>query len=698
VTHPRLAASLRDAVPLPTARALAVVGGALIFLGILVMRRSDAAAPPPALPIGILADVFPNPVWVLIGTLCAVLGCIVAFVWLPEYTWVDRDAPQPREATPRGSRLPVRLAAGLAAAGLYAYVLAQAPGHNAGAAVLVCLVGSIALCGLAIKGAARGGRGAVRSGGLRLTWRDGAVIIAVMAAFVALNAHDLRNWVYAYYGDEWAFYDFAKGIALGQGGDFLSQSGVYQIHPIANSAYQALVMRLFGLNVFGWRMSAILSVVLPIAALYWLAKGIGGSVCAAVASILYATCHLLWAFAHIGYNNNDLLLPMIPAAALLYAGLRRGSVALLFAAGACAGAGWYTIFTGRLMIGVVALVTLTYWPGGWRPALRNIAAVLAGFALVALPLVLDNGFDTIRQMLPLVSLSHARTTTPLSNLVPQNTVRGVYAFFYATENSHYVVGAVFDVVSAAALCLGVVLAVRGVRDLGPRLLLIWFAVTLLLTTPLYYAPQIADTRLQASIPAAALLAALGLCAVCRAVEKAVSRRERGPIFATCLTITLTAAVALNGYRFYVAMPQQLVVSPIAMTIGAITAAPQSVAVLGGALSDGNLCQALDGFEIDPATVLHVTTERRQQRLTPLCPTTRPLTPRPRALVALSDQAPPTAGACSARLTRLVLAPNHQQALWGYLVDVVSQPASDYVARVSRRVVQLCPSAPLLAQR
>ena len=51
-------------------------------------------------------------------------------------------------------------------------------------------------------------------------------MVLVMASVTALILHDLRNWIYAFAGDEWAFYDVASGIAHGQSMDLLSQAGV----------------------------------------------------------------------------------------------------------------------------------------------------------------------------------------------------------------------------------------------------------------------------------------------------------------------------------------------------------------------------------------------------------------------------------------------------------------------------------------
>ena len=670
---------------------LGLLGAVLVFLGIELMHCLNDMAPLAGPAPRLLADVFPNPGWVLAGTLCSLLGCALAFSYLPNLGREERQAPKmsPEDgavtaAWSRDRRLVPRLVAALVATGLYAPVLASALHHDAGTLTLVALILSTVLYGVAFGGVRWDIAGCVRWLA-RLSLGDVLIPLVVLVAFVAVNTRDLHHWLYAFWGDEWAFYTTAKSLALGGQLDLLSQAGVYGIHPLAGSGYEALVMRLFGLNVFGWRLSSILAAGLPVLPLYWLGKQLGGGLAAAAACVLYAACSVLWAYCHIGYNEHEPLLAIIPAAALLYTGLRNGRAVPLFAAGACAGAGWYTLFTARPMIGVLVLVALTEWQGGGRATLRRILLILCGFAVVVLPLAIDNGLDTIRQMFPLISVSQACTNIPFPTLLAQNSVRALYQFLYATESDHYVVGELFDVVSAVGLCLGLVLALRRLRRLAVRLVAIWFVVTLCLTTPLYYAPQVADTRAQIVIPAAALLAGAGLAALSQTVSLALLGRAHRLVATTVLATVLVMAVVLNGYRFYVTMPRQLQVSPIAMTLGALQAAPDSTAVLAGALSDANLCQVLDGFEIDSRTVLRF----QGQQLVTQCPSPQTgFAVRQSVRVILNDQARAVMARCGVRPERVLLAPNGQ-ALWGIRFRVSAVAPAPSAGDVSRRIMGLC---------
>lgn len=587
--------------------ALALGFAALVPLGVLLMRQPASPSWLPMPAIGLLSRVSPNSAWVLLGSIVALAGCLGAF-WLLPPILPSTEAAAPDDAGLRFSgRRPLWALGALAvAAGLYGWVLVAAHDHGHIPWLLAALPISLVLISLALRALTR-----PAAPDPLPRWVPGEYLFvgAAVLAFTAFNQQAIRDWHFVFWGDEWPFYDAARAIALGVGADPFSQAGVFGIHPLADSIYQAVVMRLTDMHALGWRLSSTLAAALPIIPLYALGRRLGGAPQAAIAVVIYAACPLLWAFARIGYNNNDPLFFMALSAALCYAGQRRGSAVLLFAAGTVAGGAWYSLFSGRLMIGVVGLAVLLDWRGGARLVIRRLAFLLGGFVLAVLPLLIDNGDQTIRQMFPLINISQARTTGSMSSLLGDNTVRGIYAFFYATENSHYVQGAVFDVLSAGLLCLGMVLAVRRVHHGGVRLVLIWFAVGLLLTTPLYYAPQIADTRLMIAIAPAALLAAWGLRAVLCVLGHLLPR-TRPLVPGLALAGVLAGILGLNLYQFDgVMLPARNAPYPTADLVArALLATPNAVFVLPADLNtidpNGALCDIVESYRIDPARVLY----------------------------------------------------------------------------------------------
>lgn len=77
-------------------------------------------------------------------------------------------------------------------------------------------------------------------------------LLTISFAFILLNVHGLTNWYYSFIGDEYSFFELAKGIAQGtQKINLLSQKGVYDYHPVLDSFYQAQIMKILGANNFG---------------------------------------------------------------------------------------------------------------------------------------------------------------------------------------------------------------------------------------------------------------------------------------------------------------------------------------------------------------------------------------------------------------------------------------------------------------
>ncbi len=679
----------------------AALGSLLIGIGIGEMQRSvpgpfantlfDNWLTTVAFPI------FPNPEWIFVGSVLVLLGMLTAAFGLfgalpPDSFSFQPSSPGPIAAASRraiSSSRPrtIVLLGGLA---LCAVAALHAPGHTAGLIDLGALLLGVIVVGLALWNMSPG-----QAMDVRLTRWDLLFVFAVIGAYIAINMRDVTNWLYAFVGDEWAFYDAAKVIAQGQQVDVFSQFGVYGIHATMDSLYQGAVMRVFGENVVGWRLSCVLASGLAIVPLFWLGWRMGGRTVAYAAALVYAAASVLWAYNHIGYNEMDPLLYIVPAAAFLYAALESDAAGAFYAAGACAGAAWYTLFTGRLMIGIIVLVVLTRVQGGLRSVARRLGFLLLGFGLVVLPLVLDNGADTIKQMFSLVSMSQARTSTPAGQLFVDNTKRALYEFFYGTESAHYVQGAIVDLVTAAALCLGLVVCLRTPRSFSARLLLIWFVVSLALTTPLYYVPQIADTRVQILYPSVALLAGLGLTALARTLSRRLPSPPRRWVYRGTLALPLAAVWLLNLNQFYNVRPGGVAESDLAAYVGVIQAHPQMTILLAGQSADVNLCQVLDGYSLGQAYELGPS----NTGLTPACPfppTTGAAASIPRhsrALVLLGpSQGPGLLQTCAAaHLSPLIVAPNGATGAFGYIFAVDLHARSTYAATVARQALALCPA-------
>ena len=272
-------------------------------------------------------------------------------------------------------------------------------------------------------------------------------------------------------------------------------------------------------------------------------------------------------------------------------------------------------------------------------------------------------------------------------LLEEYTVRALYEFLYATINQHYTFGSLFDAVSAASLCVGVALAVRHLRTRWARFLLIWFVVALAVTTPLNYAPAVSDTRSLIVVPPAALLAALGLCAAVRGMWRHLGwTRTTGD----CGAMPCGRAGGGGG-----AQRRSLLQADAATAFlehhrhdgRRLTQHADADVVLGGDLANNNLCQLLDGYQIDPARALRFSAGL----LTPQCmpPTPRPVTRRPVQFVALSSQGRGAMPQCTKLLQFLLVAPNKYQML-GAIALVCRSIRRVRSHRLAQAVAQVCP--------
>jgi hypothetical protein len=658
----------------------------LVPMGVLLMQQTYQITWLPTFPYGILGEVFPNPQWVFYGTLCSLLGCLGVWFALPP-PWSADEAPA-EEAGLRftGRRPPLAMVEIVGAAGLYGWVIVSAAKHTGNPWLLLPFLAAIILTTSAIRTLT-----GMPDPDPLPAWApiDYLFTVAAILAFTAFNQHDIRDWHFVFWGDEWPFYESARAVAQGAAVDPFSQAGVFGYHPIADSIYQGVVMRLTDMHALGWRLSSTLAAALPIIPLYALARRLGGAPYAGTAVVIYAACPDLWAFARIGYNNNDPLFFMAGAAALCYTGMQRNSAVLLFLAGACAAGAWYSLFTGRPMIGVIGLAVLLDWRGGWRTAARRLAFLLAGFTLVVLPLLVDNGDQTIRQMFLQTSLSPGRASAPVTDLLLQNTVRGVYAFLYANEVSHYVYGELFDVVSGGMLCIGVTLALRRMRHKGARLVVIWFVVGLLVTTPLNFVPEIPDTRLMIAVAPAALLAAWAVCASRAALARLLPRAQ--PLLGgLSVGAVLMVIVGLNLHQFYATMlPRRYAPYPTMDQIARVLLnSPHTIIVLPTNLQniDPNqaLCDIVNGYDVDPNAVLYP----YPTNLRPYCSAANGAAPPPLAhVVVLRDVTgpdPDCAGVPGLRLNDLQGA-----AIVVYRLTVPTEKAT-YLATLTQRLLGACP--------
>ncbi len=146
-----------------------------------------------------------------------------------------------------------------------------------------------------------------------------------------------------------------------------------------------LLMRVFGPSVFAANLWPLLCSLAEVATVYLVGAALGGRRIAAIAALLLAATPLHIAVASRIHADAVVSAALSGSFALLFFGLRRRSVALLFAAGLCLGA----VFWAKELAAVTFLAflpLLAYFSARgshqWAGRGRGLAAALAGLALM----------------------------------------------------------------------------------------------------------------------------------------------------------------------------------------------------------------------------------------------------------------------------------------------------------------------------
>ncbi|HEY3109732.1 MAG TPA: glycosyltransferase family 39 protein, partial [Chloroflexota bacterium] len=297
---------------------------------------------------------------------------------------------------------------------------------------------------------------------LRVGVADLAWMAAGTAFFIVANAPTLTDPRFGIIGDEYAFWQVAYSLAAGAPVDLFTQNAVYGVHTSFSSWLQALTMRLFGLDHFGWKMSGVLLGALAIPPTYLTGLWLFGRTTARLAAAVVATSHLLFAYAHSGQNNIDSVLPEMLTLCLLVYALRRPSPLAWFLAGAAAGSSLYFFFGARVAGPLLAAGMLAR---GWRPLVRGLAPAALGCAIVIAPFVARTQAAVVTSMLD--QGVAARESGSLVDAIRTSAISTAWShllFHYTTARSqHFVSLGFLDPFSAALSTLGLCVALLTLR-------------------------------------------------------------------------------------------------------------------------------------------------------------------------------------------------------------------------------------------
>ena len=434
---------------------------------------------------------------------------------------------------------------------------------------------------------------------------DALIVLGLMALFLGLAVLDLRDWYYSAIGDEFLFYEHARRIVEEGIIDPFSQEGVYNKYPVMTSVYQATAMRMFGVDYFGWTFSEALYGIITIPGIYLLGHTFAGRKAALFSAALFACSHYILAQSHVGYGNLSPLPVSVWSIALFALGWRSGNPLTLYAAGIVAGLGFYSHYSGRAILPVLFLFTLT--SGGPR-RLPDMWPVAFGFALAVAPTFVVEREQVFTRMFSEVVGGYTEVVAgaPFTRIL-SNIELNLPAFNYNSNVHSYVYGPLLDPVTSVLAVLGIGFALTHIHLRHFRLLLIWFGVAMVVTGVLSPYPHVAITRLTFALPPLVLLAGTSASHLIDTVQArwtGLRRMSTESVAVVAFLVLFPAILALNSWQHWHVTPSIYAHTPEAVALGAFRSQPcdgdlNGTVFIGPAVGEGSLMnQVVDSFRTE----------------------------------------------------------------------------------------------------
>ncbi|MBI5295850.1 MAG: glycosyltransferase family 39 protein [Chloroflexi bacterium] len=394
-----------------------------------------------------------------------------------------------------------------------------------------------------------------------ITRQDALWMLGLLIFGLLFTTYRLQGWPDQLMGDEGLNGSVARDLAKGTFLPPLLAQGV-DTFPILATYWQGWVMRYFGIDIWGWRMASVLPGVFTIVPLYLLARDAFNRRLAILAALAMLGLPFFLVFSRLGYMISQPIFILTLTLYLLQHGLRKESALYLYLAGLAAGLGFYSYFASRSAIVIAIAYVFLLWltrQMDFRSTARTVGLLLFGVLLIAAPYSAYAGAAPgsaesmqYRIFLSLFnSVIYGGTFYPMEELTryaPLYTtgdiqlfynpqiflvliVRGYILTFLNFHmpglmwEDHYMAIPLAGTVGAVFIFLGLLVALRNIRQARFQLVLLWgFIVVTTLSALNTFPPR--DSHMTALIPALALLAAFGLEAAATILTTLISGLER----------------------------------------------------------------------------------------------------------------------------------------------------------------------------
>ncbi len=361
-------------------------------------------------------------------------------------------------------------------------------------------------------------------------------------------------WWFAIIGDDYEFFYFARSIATDFKwatiwSRFFDGQGVYGTHPFLSSLVQAISIRLFGANPFGWLFSSLYLSALALFFFYRFFSAFVQQRTAIFAVFVLAVSHYLMAFGKIGYNNLQAYFVLALNLAAATWAIQNRKTSAFFILGGTLGLCFYTYPGALYTLAAAGCLLLFYYPPVSRNALQRWGALALSLGIWIYPLSLQPGYW--RAKLPGTLFAQAELAGSAGRIIGHLASNTLYSFFspvYIPEESHFVTISYLDFFTAALFFIGVLWLLWQVRrQRAAAFLATSFILMLILVGATHDRPTPSTTRMFLLLPWFALFAALGMMWV---GDRAATLGLVNPSGRGMLSLVMIVILGINVYQAY----------------------------------------------------------------------------------------------------------------------------------------------------
>ena len=409
------------------------------------------------------------------------------------------------------------------------------------------------------------GRWKVRTLTSLIKWPEMRTVIEILAVLLVtalgfgLRFFDLQTIPPFVHGDEAYFGLDAIRVLQGQISNLFGTG--FQDIPILSVVPQAIVMRWFGSDLFGLRLSSVITGTLTIPLLYLLARLMVSRPVALFVALLLAVSSWDIHFSRVGLDNVQISPLQVLAAYLLLRAMRTRRYLDFGLCGLATGLSVYLYYSARI-VPVIVGVFLVYKLLTERAFLRQTGVQVAVLILAALVIAapqlgyfVSRSHSFVAHMRGVFignNLLHASGGDPnatLADVLPNQVRRMLlgYNYYPDTSGQYGTHQALLDSTTALFFLIGLGYAMAHLRQEGYALLVIWFWCIFVFAGVLIVGPPNAP-RLLGVLPALCLLAGV---TVHRAAQQLTRPRWRvawSPVYG--MMLPLVAVIAYANYNDY----------------------------------------------------------------------------------------------------------------------------------------------------